>query len=207
MLTRVMLIRLCITAGTIAGLAAMAFAILILTTSGPSAPASPLPTATARPGPPPAETTRLAVPVATATLPLVPSEKPAADPNTQLQIYNAGSVQATKQPELAYIDASNPHAANPPCGRHGRWLLDVNPYGAISRAYPAYPNGSQWMRAATAANLAIDICPVDMVVSWIGHKTGHPSFGKWTVLLPVSVAWSSNGARLQRYAMQHAQPA
>lgn len=228
-MTRRLLMRLVMAGIGLIGLAVIALAVIVATASGPELPAAPLPTATAHPGPratpllsssplptvtaqpgPQATPLLSGPPLATATAQPGPASVPLSTasvghPNDQVQMHAAeGLSQAVIQTNLAYEDPTQPRTLDPPCGRRGRWTLDVNPQSIVGRPYAAAPGPRDWARAANAVSIANAICPVETVLAWVGHSPNWPASDRWTAVLPAGNAAGIDGPTLQRFALQRA---
>lgn len=173
-MTRRMAMRLALTGGVVVAAVVIALVVTISATSAPELLPPPLPTATAG---------------------------PIAAPNDQA---GADAANNSGTAALSYGNAAQPHVPNPPCGPHGRWLIDVNPQDVIGHPYAPMPNARDWDRAMRIIQRAYSICSAGITLTWVGHDAAHPLSDRWTAPLSSSATAALDGPSLRRYALRHA---
>lgn len=147
----------------------------------------------------------LVVVVIATSAPELPPPRTVASPNAQTQtLISAGQGDGLAQTDLAYEDTAHPDAADPTCGAHGRWSLDVNPEDVVGHPYAVPPSARDWARASAAAITANSICPAGVMLTWVGHDRAHPASDRWVALLPLPFAANLDGPALRRFALRHA---
>lgn len=202
---RRLLIGLAAALGGLIVVSIVGLTVIINATSAPELPPTPLPTATAHPGPQatsimPRARLSVAWPTALPSATAAPSVAP--DALLEARGYVPPDDPATLD-GLTYADTAHPRAANPACRPSGRWSLTVNP-AALSQSDPTRsPTAADWSRAAIAIDLANSVCQVAVAVSWTERNPRYPKSDHWMAEIPVSGAANINGTGLRDYAVAH----